>query len=132
MSEPITHVLDASAVLCAIFLEPGSERVEDAAKGAAVSAVNYAEVLAKLIEHGRRPDDAVADLAILDVVVVPVDRELAEVAARLRPATRAIGLSLGDRCCLALAFRLGAVAVTSDKAWGRIDPSLGIVVDLVR
>ncbi len=73
-----------------------------------------------------------ADLAILDIRVLPLDRDLAEAAARLRPATRAAGLSLGDRCCLALALRHGAVAVTADRAWGRLDPALGIAVDLVR
>ncbi len=132
MDRPVTHVLDASAVLCAILLEPGFERVESVAKGAALSAVNYAEVVAKLIERGREPDEAVADLAILDIRVLPLDRDLAEAAARLRPATRAAGLSLGDRCCLALALRHGAVAVTADRAWGRLDPALGIAVDLVR
>lgn len=132
MSGTITHVLDASAVLCAILVEPGSDRVEAVAKGAALSTVNYAEVISKLIERGREPDEAVADLAILDVVVVPFDHHLAEIAARLRPATRAAGLSLGDRCCLALAQRHGAVAVTADRAWGRLDAALGIAVDLVR
>lgn len=111
MDKPITHVLDASAVLSAILLEPGSERVESVAKGAALFAVNYAEGVAKLIERGREPDEAVADLAILDVHLVPLDRDLAEAAARLRH---------------------GAVAVTADRAWGRLDPSLGIAVDLLR
>lgn len=132
MAEPITHVLDASAVLCAILLEPGFAQVESVAKGAALSAVNYAEVVAKLIERGRRPYDAVADIAIQGIHIVPLDRGLAETAARLRPATRAAGLSLGDRCCLALALRHSAVAVTADRAWSRLDPALGIAVDLVR
>ncbi len=132
MSGTVTHVLDASAVLCAILVEPGSERVSPVAKGAALSAVNYAEVVAKLIERGRVPDDAVTDIALLDLQIVPLDRDLAESAARLRPATRAAGLSLGDRCCLALALRLGAVAVTADRAWSRLDPALGIRIDLVR
>jgi PIN domain nuclease of toxin-antitoxin system len=35
----------------------------------------------------------------------------------LRPLTRALGLSLGDRACLALAANLGATALTTDSAW---------------
>lgn len=100
--------------------------------GAAISAVNYTETLSKLIERGVEPAEAVAKVDDLPLVLVPLDRDLAEAAARLRPATRAAGLSLGDRCCLALALRHGAVAVTADKAWGRLDPALGIAVDLVR
>jgi PIN domain nuclease of toxin-antitoxin system len=41
--------------------------------------------------------------------------------ARLRPATRAQGLSLGDRACIALARRLGLPALTADTAWSRLD-----------
>lgn len=65
-------------------------------------------------------------------MVVPFDREDAEAAARLRPATRNLGLGLGDRACLALAGRLGLPAVTGDRAWQRLDPGLGIRVEQVR
>jgi hypothetical protein len=44
------------------------------------------------------------------------DRELAAAGALL-PATRAQGLSLGDRACLALAHALGAAALTTNRAW---------------
>jgi ribonuclease VapC len=38
-------------------------------------------------------------------------------AGRLRPLTRDVGLSLGDRACLALARRLDAPALTADTDW---------------
>jgi len=42
----------------------------------------------------------------------------ARASGRLRPVTRALGLSLGDRCCLALAQEhRGAQVVTADRLW---------------
>jgi PIN domain nuclease of toxin-antitoxin system len=41
-----TFVLDASALLCLLFDEPGADRVEARLTRASVSAVNYHEVLA--------------------------------------------------------------------------------------
>jgi PIN domain nuclease of toxin-antitoxin system len=41
----------------------------------------------------------------------------ATVAADLKQPTRKLGLSLGDRACLALAITMRMTAVTSDRAW---------------
>ena len=38
-------------------------------------------------------------------------------SGKLRVSTRALGLSLGDRCCLALALEHGAEVVTADRPW---------------
>lgn len=65
--------------------------------GAAMSAVNYAEVLSKLIDRGFDADEMVADLEKIDVEIVPVTQDLAEMAGRLRQQTRSAGLSLVDR-----------------------------------
>jgi PIN domain nuclease of toxin-antitoxin system len=64
------------------------------------------------------------------VTVEPFTTADAIEAARLRPLTRAAGLSLGDRACLALARRHGAVAITADAAWATL--SLGIDVRPIR
>jgi len=83
------HVLDASALLCLIFSEPGADRVEAVMTGAAVSAVNYAEVVSKLVDRGVPTDEVAADLADLDVEIVPLDRDLAVMAGRLTGRERA-------------------------------------------
>ena len=44
-----------------------------------------------------------------------------EKTAELRPITKHLGLSLGDRACLALAIQENAVAVTSDRTWTMLD-----------
>jgi ribonuclease VapC len=42
---------------------------------------------------------------------------VALLAAQLRPPTRKLGLSLGDRCCLALGHVQKAQVVTADRPW---------------
>jgi len=58
------------------------------------------------------------------------DEEQARVAAELIGKTRPIGLSLGDRACLALAIERKAAVYTTDKAWKQLD--LGIEVAVIR
>lgn len=96
------YVLDASALLVALFGEAGTERVEAILPQAVIGAVNLSEVIAKLQERGVPNQDISRDLKDLDLCVVSFDYEQAERAGRLRNATREIGLSLGDRCCLPL------------------------------
>jgi len=42
---------------------------------------------------------------------------LALASGLLRPATKTLGLSLGDRVCLALAQDLDCPVLTADRAW---------------
>ncbi|WP_254913749.1 type II toxin-antitoxin system VapC family toxin [Sphingobium sp. Z007] len=124
------YVLDASALLCLLFGEPGADQVEMRLTGALVSVVNYHEVLAKLTDHGVDAAEAQMMLAELDIDVVPADRDQADVGGKLRRETRDIGLSLGDRSCLALALCRNATAVSADRAWEALD--VDVVVELVR
>ena len=124
------YMLDASALLALMLGEAGAERVQAALPHAAVSAVNLSEVVAKLQERGV-PDDVVTDsIAELDLPVVPFDHDQAMRAGRLRMATRAIGLSLGDRACLAAAGATGRIALTTDRAWATVEAD--VVVEVAR
>ena len=113
-----TVVLDASALLAAINREPGHENLTTEILGSAVcSTVNLAEVHTKLVSAGLDPNEA------LEVALTPV-REAADftvshamITGSIIPQTRALGLSLGDRACLALAMTLEAPVYTADKAW---------------
>lgn len=115
-------VYDASALLAVMFDEPGSHRViELLAEGdGEVSAVNGSEVGAKLAERGLKEPQIAREIAAFGLKIVAFDAEQAMAAAALRPLTRALGLSLGDRCCLALARLHSARAVTADAAWQRL------------
>jgi len=131
--EQATSVLDASALLAYLNDEAGAEVVEDSlVKGAAISAVNLAEVLSKLADAGEDPQDVSDNLkrrGLLGgrLVVSPLDSDDAVVIAGLHRTTRAHGLSLGDRACLGLALRLRVPAVTADRAWSRLKISVKVI-----
>jgi PIN domain nuclease of toxin-antitoxin system len=114
-------VLDASAVLCLLQEEKGAERVAEALPAAIIGAVNYSEVVGKLVETGI--DEATVDGLIdnLQLKVIPFDRTQARVAGSLRAATRKLGFSLGDRACLALAAAEGATALTCERIWTKFE-----------
>ena len=122
-------VLDTSALLALMNREPGADRVASVLVDAVLSTVNCAEVYTKLSE--RKMPSATFD-AIIQVVptVIDFDIGLARRAGELRAATRHLGLSLGDRACLALAEREGLPAVTAERLWGELD--IGVTVELIR
>lgn len=128
----ISSVVDASALLAMLFREQGSERfLTTAGQRPAMSAVNWSEVRQKSTQHGvdgRQLLSSVLD-AGLDIMDLTVDR--AERIADLWPATRPLGLSLGDRACLALALELRRPAVTADRSWSRLEID-GLVVHCLR
>jgi PIN domain nuclease of toxin-antitoxin system len=124
------RILDASALLAAMLDEPGAAAIRAILPTARIGAVNLSEVIAKLQERGV-PDDVIdQSLADLDIDVVPFDRDQADRTGKLRTATRAAGLSLGDRACLALAITEDAIAVTMDRNWAKLD--LPVVIELAR
>jgi PIN domain nuclease of toxin-antitoxin system len=123
-------VLDASALLAAMQGETGAARVESRFGDACISAVNLSEAVAKLTERNVPAQSVIESLSDLDLDVRPFDRSQAMQAGLLRPATRAFGLSLGDRACLALASALGRPALTTDKAWASLD--IGVAIEVIR
>jgi len=140
------HVtLDASALLTFLRKEPGWQVVEVAlTQSAAISLLNLTEVLTKLVEAGADPTSAMADLEREGVIALPETNvvealvqavpflaEDAIEAARLRRATRSLGLSLGDRVCLATAIRLRTPVLTADRRWVEI-PNLPVEVRAIR
>lgn len=115
-------VFDASALLAVMFEEPGAQHVMEflAQPGGEISAVNWSEAGAKLAERGLKEAQIARELNTFGLGVVPFDDVQAITAATLRPLTRSLGLSLGDRCCLALARLRNARAVTADAAWRKL------------
>jgi len=125
-------VLDASAVLALLFEEPGAEVVRAQLRTGVIGAANLAEVLAKLSDHGLPATEAVRAVAILGLEVAPMTEAQARQSAELRPMTRAVGLSLGDRACLALAAELGAPVLTADRSWDAVAGAAGVSVQVIR
>jgi ribonuclease VapC len=123
-------VADASAVLALLKDEAFGAFEPERLVGAAISAVNFSEVLAKLSSGGLTEAETDAAVAALDLHVIAFDEDKARAAAQLWPATRRFGLSLADRACLALGLGLGRPVVTADRAWAKLD--IGIDVLLIR
>lgn len=119
-------VLDASAVLALYFDEPGAEQVRATLPGALLSAVNYTEAIGKGLDVGEDLNAVLRKLAAMGLVILPHDPDLARRAGALRPVTRHLGISLGDRACLALAQRERLPVLTADRSWA----SLGLAVDI--
>ena len=128
----IVAVLDSSAMLCLLHREPGMDKVAGHIAGGhvAMSAVNYCEVMGKLIDLNKDIGKAAREMQQLDIQLMTFDEQQALSAAELRRTTRNLGLSLGDRSFLALANHPKAVAVTADSAWKAVEPYCR--VDLIR
>ena len=115
------NVFDASALLCFLRAEPGSETVaRELEHGGRCSAANWSEVAQKVLAAGGEWDLVAGLLLSYPLEVEPVLRADAEAAARRW--VRGSGLSLADRLCLATAERLSATVWTADNAWGTAEP----------
>jgi PIN domain nuclease of toxin-antitoxin system len=112
--------------------EPGHENVEPYLGTAACSANTVAEVASRLADKGADERAILENFIDFDFEVHLVGFEEAVEIGLLRPATRAAGLSLGDRSCLALAAKLGLPAITADRAWARIADAVGVEVRVIR
>jgi PIN domain nuclease of toxin-antitoxin system len=126
----VKTVLDTSAVLAWLREEPGAEVVHPLLSAAVMSAANWSETWQKLHQHGVDADRVTKRLRILGVRVEPLTEADAVTAAILWSRTRSAGLSLGDRCCLALGTRLDLTTVTANTAWADLD--LDIPVQIIR
>ena len=127
----MTTVLDASAILANLRGEAGADRVANAmASGAVVGAVNLSEVVAKVVERDASREQIDAILVRFVPRTRPFDADQAASAGRMRATTRAAGLSLGDRACLALALAIDAPVLTADRAWAGLD--VGVAIEVIR
>jgi len=95
-----------------------------------MSSVNLSEVAAKLMEAGGAPGKTRQVLEGLPIEIDDFTADLAYRAADLQGPTKKLGLSFGDRACLALGLSLGSPILTGDRAWLELD--LGVAIEFVR
>ena len=111
-------LLDASAILALINREPGHEKLtSELLREAVCCTVNLAEVQAKLVSRGWSPGEAWEDATSPIQEAVAFTAEDAERTGELALQSKNLGLSLGDRACLAVAATLKCPVYTTDKAW---------------
>jgi ribonuclease VapC len=120
-------VLDASALIAFLRREPGADKVAEVLPRSCISAVNLAETLGKMVEHGKSLEATVYQIERLRIAVVPFDGEHARIAASFWKQTRNVGMSLGDRACLALALKASLPALTTEGDWTKCDLGVSVV-----
>jgi ribonuclease VapC len=124
-------VVDSSVLLAVIHQERGAETITpEFLTRAIISTVNLAEVQSKLVSSGWPSDEAWADATGSVREVIPFTAEHAQAAGNMIARTRALGLSLGDRACLALGLALRAPVYTADRSWKGL--KLGIRIHTIR
>jgi ribonuclease VapC len=119
----VSKVYDASALLAILNDEVGQNAVIAhlaTSEEGLISAANWAEVASKLADRGESLAEIESGLAAFGLEVVPLDAKQALAAGALRPSTRPLGLSLGDRCCIALATLRGAEIITGERIWAQL------------
>jgi PIN domain nuclease of toxin-antitoxin system len=124
-------VLDASVLLAVLNREPGADKLTPQLLNVATSStVNLAEVQSKLVNRGLSPQEAWEATLSPIREATAFTAEHATTAGNLIVETRALGLSLGDRACLALGLALNAPIYTADKSWKSL--KLGLRIHVIR
>ena len=123
-------VLDASAIIAYLAKEEGTEIVERHLPFSVISTVNHTEIYSYFIRNGYTFNEAKQLIDPLGYELVDYDVEQSQIAAQLLPKTKALGLSLADRACLALAKSRNLPVMTSDKKWK--DLNIGVKIKLFR
>ena len=119
-------VFDSSVLIAILRQEPGSEVGEQSLNEALISTVNLAEVATYLARNSVPPEKIDRALTAFPIEVVPFDQEQGLIAGCLYPACKSLGLSLGDRACLALAKSKSLPVLTADKAWLELEIDVAV------
>ena len=127
------RLLSIAALAAALLASSASLAIAAPASGidGIMSTVNLTEVLAKMVDAGVSAEDAMADIEALglNLTVAEFDRDGALSAAALRARTKPLGLSLGDRACLATARSRALPVLTADQSWAKLE---GFAIILAR
>jgi len=84
--------------------------------------------MTKLVEAGLTELEALTTLRGLRLAVIPFDRGMALHTGALRKLTKPLGMSLGDRACVALGMHLSLPVMTTDRNWQALSPEVQIQV----
>ncbi len=124
-------IFDTSAFLAIINDEPVSEIAQTHISKACMSAINIAEVVTYLVRNGYTDD---MDINRIVTLIKPIsfDEQIAITAGKIVSITKNLGLSLGDRACLATAKLLNLPVYTADRKWSEIANQIGVSIIQIR
>jgi ribonuclease VapC len=128
----MSFMLDASAVLAVLLEEPGGDFVFGQMNDSHMSVVNLSEVYATLMDSGMTFDEAQEIVDPLPIRIRTFRDAHAWQTAKLRPITKKLGLSLGDRACLTHALFADLPVLTGDRRMAAAKDVLGIDIRLIR
>lgn len=117
-------------MLAVLLEEPGRERVLTVMGQALISSVNWSEVVARLASRAATDAQIAAAASLMAGRIEGFGVKDADLAGRLIVQTRPLGLSLGDRCCLACGIVRNATVLTTDRVWAKLD--LGVTIEVIR
>jgi hypothetical protein len=122
-------LFDSSAVLALIKKEPGYEVLEDLLGSACISTVNLSEVVSVLSRTGIPKAEIEEIVGGLVPEIIPFSYEASIIAGSLIVESKELGLSLGDRACIATGIVCGLPVYTTDRVWQKLQlQDLKIVV----
>jgi PIN domain nuclease of toxin-antitoxin system len=121
-------LLDTSAIIALLRKEPGYEILEDLIANSSISSVNLSELVAVLARSGITETEI--DEIITDLVpeIIPFSENLAIQAGKLTNQTKGLGLSLGDRACIATGIHHNMTIYTTDKIWQELKAPADIIL----
>jgi PIN domain nuclease of toxin-antitoxin system len=119
-------ILDTSAFLALLNNENGKDVVEPLLPCSIMSSINISEVVSELNSKLSLPVNQIQKILYLVYEIYPFDKNLAIQSGLLKQSYSHLGLSLGDRACLALASHLNLPLYTANKAWSELDTDLTI------
>ena len=128
----MSYMLDASAVLAVLFDEPGAETVYAHLNASHMSVVNLSEVYATLMDGGMSFDEASELVRPLPMRLRTYRDVHAWRTAELRVVTKSLGLSLGDRACLAHAMIADLPVLTSDRRLAQASDLVDHEIKMIR
>jgi PIN domain nuclease of toxin-antitoxin system len=122
-------VLDSSVIIAIAKNERYDANLLPLIEGGVMSAVNFAEVVTRLLDLGLDPSSPPIQrtLSLLGGVE-PFTKTQARIAGELRRLGKHV--ALGDRACMALAIELDADLYTADGEWTTFD--IGVRIHRIR
>jgi PIN domain nuclease of toxin-antitoxin system len=96
-----------------------------------MSTINIAEVITYLVRNGYTDNTNLQRIINL-IKPIPLETTIAIAAGKMVSITKTLGLSLGDRACLATAQSLQRPVYTADKKWSEIAKQIGVQVIQIR